>query len=75
MSGMMLGLVGAGILLFFAAPLISRALVRGGDPTGLARIIQVVAVILMVVALVFRPHSDETAAFPPPPDLMDEPAR
>ena len=70
----MLGMIGAGIVLFFAAPMIGRAVVRGGDPTGLARIIQVVAVVLMVVALLFRPHSTETAAFPPSPDMVDQPA-
>lgn len=76
MFGLMLGLVGAGILLFFAAPAIARVLVgREGDPMGTARIIQVVAVILMLGALLIRPHSNETAAFPPPPDMMEDSAR
>ena len=68
MSGLMLVLVGAGIALFIGAPAIARLLVRGGDPVGTTRVIQVVAVVLMVSALFLRPHSDETAAFPPPPD-------
>lgn len=62
-----LGVVG--IALFLAARLIARIVVGGnGDPTGLTRVIQGVAVILVVVALVFRPYQEETAAFPPPPD-------
>jgi hypothetical protein len=62
----------AGIALLLSAPLIARAAVgREGDPTGLTRIIQGLAVVLLIVALVFRPHQDETAAFPPPPDAVE----
>ena len=65
----MIVLVAAGIALFIGAPLIARLVVGGeGDRVGLTRIIQVVAVVLLIGALFLRPHSDETAAFPPPPD-------
>lgn len=65
----MIVLVAAGIALFIGAPLVARLVVgREGDPVGTTRIIQVVAVILLIGALFLRPHSDETAAFPPPPD-------
>jgi uncharacterized membrane protein YtjA (UPF0391 family) len=67
--GLMIGMIAAGLLLFLAAPLIARAVVgSAGDPVGITRILQVIGVLLMVVALVFRPHSPDTAAFPPPPD-------
>lgn len=66
---LMIALAVLGIALLVAAPLIARAVVgRDGDPTGLTRLIQGLAVVLLVVALVFRPHQSETAAFPPPPD-------
>jgi hypothetical protein len=65
---LMLVLALAGIALFIAAPVVARLLVRGADPVGATRIIQVVAVVLLIGALFLRPHSDETAAFPPPPD-------
>jgi hypothetical protein len=66
---LMIGMIGVGLVLFLAAPLIARAVVRGrGDPVGITRILQVVGVILMFAALIFRPHSPDTAAFPPPPD-------
>ena len=69
MFGLMLVLVGAGIALFIAAPLVARMIVgRAGDPVGTTRVIQVVAVVLLIGALFLRPHNDETAAFPPPPD-------
>ena len=72
MFGVMLALVGLGIVLFLAAPLIGRLIVgREGDPVGITRVVQVIAVVLMVGALLIRPHSDETAAFPPPPDMVD----
>ncbi len=71
--GLMLGLGALGIVLLLAAPLMARLVVgRGGDPGGATRIFQVLAVILLVVALLVRPHQDETAAFPPPPDAVGE---
>lgn len=76
MPGLMLILIAAGLALFLAAPVLGRLIVgRQGDPVGVTRIVQVVAVVLMVSALVFRPHRDDTAAFPPPPDLMGDSAR
>ena len=73
MFGLMIVLVAAGIALLVGAPVIARLVVgRDGDRVGLTRIIQVVAVVLLVAALFLRPHSDETAAFPPPPDLPPE---
>ncbi|HEX6069109.1 MAG TPA: hypothetical protein VFZ18_04780 [Longimicrobiaceae bacterium] len=66
---LMIGLGILGIALLLAAPLLARAVIgREGDPTGLTRIIQGLAVVLLIIALVFRPHRSETAAFPPPPD-------
>lgn len=68
----MIVLAVAGIALLIAAPALARLLVGGhGDPIGLTRIIQVIAVALLLVALLVRPHSDETAAFPPPPDQRE----
>ena len=76
MFGLMIVLVVAGIALFIGAPLVARLLVgRGGDPVGTTRIIQVIAVVLLIGALFLRPHSDETAAFPPPPDTPARDAR
>lgn len=58
-----------GIALLLAAPVLAKLVVgRDGDPMGITRILQVVAVVLLLMALLFRPHQDETAAFPPPPD-------
>ena len=59
----------AGIALLLAAPVLAKLVVgREGDPMGITRILQVLAVVLLLLALLFRPHQDETAAFPPPPD-------
>lgn len=67
--GIMIGLGVLGIALLLVAPLIARAMVgRDGDPTGTTRVLQGIAVVLLLAALLFRPHQDETAAFPPPPD-------
>ena len=74
MLGLMLILIAAGIALFLAAPVIGRLVAGGGDPVAVTRIVQVLAVLLMLVALVFRPHRDDTAAFPPPPDLVADSA-
>lgn len=67
--GMMLGFGALGIVLLIAAPFMARLVVgRDGDPAGTTRIFQGLAVILLIAALLVRPHQDETAAFPPPPD-------
>jgi hypothetical protein len=72
MLGLMLVLGGLGIILLFTAPLLARLAVgANGDPVGLKRIIWVVAAVLLLIAIVIRPHSDETAAFPPSPDQVD----
>lgn len=64
---MVLGVLGVALLL--AAPLLARLVVgRDGDPGGATRIFQIIAVVLLIAALLFRPHQDETSAFPPPPD-------
>ena len=69
---LMLVLGGLGLLLLFTAPLLARLAVGAkGDPVGLKRIIWVVAAALLLIAVVIRPHSDETAAFPPSPDQVD----
>ncbi|MEX2582724.1 MAG: hypothetical protein WD766_05600 [Gemmatimonadota bacterium] len=58
-----------GIALLLSAPLLARLVVgRQGDPVGLTRIIQVVAVALLVGALFARPRNLDTTAVPPPPD-------
>lgn len=66
---LMIGLGGLGVLLLLTAPFLARLIVgRDGDSAGYTRIFQVLAVVLLVAALLFRPHQNETAAFPPPPD-------
>ena len=72
----MILLIVLGVLLLLTAPFLGRLLAgSGGDPVGITRIVLVVAAVLLLVALFIRPHSDETAAFPPPPDLIEENAR
>jgi hypothetical protein len=72
MLGLMLFVGGLGLLLLFTAPLLARLAVgTKGDPVGLKRIIWVVAAALLLIAIVIRPHNDETAAFPPSPDQVD----
>lgn len=70
---LMAGLVAAGLALLLGGRLIARMVVGGdGDPMGLTRILWALGALLLIAALVVRPHSDETAAFPPPPDVMEE---
>jgi uncharacterized membrane protein YdcZ (DUF606 family) len=58
----------AGILLFCGGPLLARLVRRGGDPAALARLLQIVGILLMIAALLVRPQSPATAAFPRTPD-------
>lgn len=70
---LMIGLAALGVLLLLVAPLLGRLIVgREGDPIGITRILQGVAVVILLAALLFRPHQEETAAFPPPPDMTGE---
>lgn len=69
----MIGLAALGVILLVVAPFLARLIVgREGDPIGITRILQGVGVILLLGALLFRPHQEETAAFPPPPDMTGE---
>jgi amino acid transporter len=68
MTMMMIGLVVLALVLLFAAPALARLVIRDRDPVALTRMIQVVAIILLVVALLVSPRSPESTAFPPPPE-------
>ena len=74
----MLLLGGLGLLLLLGAPLLARLVVGAeGDPVGLKRIFWVIAAALLLLALLARPHNDQTSAFPPSPDQREgtSPAR
>lgn len=75
MFALMVLLAGAGIFLVFGAPLVARVFLRGRDPVGLTRVLQLVGIALLVVALLVRPHNNETAVFKPPPDAPADSAR
>ncbi len=61
----------AGVALLVSAPFIGRvARGRGKDAVALTRILQLVAIALLVVALLARPSNPETTAVPPPPDAV-----
>ncbi len=65
----MLSLAVAGFVLLLGAPLIARVFSgRKGDPVGLTRILQVIAIGLLIAALLAMPYNPETTAIPPPPD-------
>ena len=69
MFGLMVGLVALGVALLFGGRFLARAIVgKDGDPEGTTRVCQVIGALLLIAALFLRPYSDETAAFPPPPD-------
>lgn len=68
MATLTIGLAVLGLVLLFAAPLLARLLMRGGEPVALTRGIQLFAAALLVIALLVRPHNPDTAAFPPSPD-------
>ena len=59
----------AGLALLLTAPWIARVVNRRGqDSVGLTRILQVIAVVLLIGALFARPRNLATTAVPPPPD-------
>lgn len=66
MSMVMVGLLALGLLLLFASPWLARLITRGGDAGGLTRILQAVALIILVVALLTMPRSPQSTAFPEP---------
>jgi hypothetical protein len=68
----MIVLAVAGITLLLTAPLLARVILgRKRDPIALVRMIQLIAVGLLVAALFSRPYNRETTAVPPPPDAPD----
>jgi uncharacterized membrane protein YdcZ (DUF606 family) len=69
---LMLLLVLAGLALLLGGPLLARLYTRGEDATGLARILQGVGILLLIAALLVRPHNPENSAFPPPPEEFIE---
>jgi hypothetical protein len=65
----MILLLAAGVSLLIGAPMIARIVAgRGSDPVGLTRVLQLVAVALLIAAIFARPYNPDTAAIPPPPD-------
>lgn len=52
-------------------PLIRKLLSGNNDPGALAHLVRLAGMFLLVGAIVFRPHNYETAAFPPPPDMLE----
>jgi hypothetical protein len=69
---LMVVLAVAGLLLLVSAPFLARLLTRGHDPVGMTRILLAVAVVLLVAALLVRPHNEATAVFKPPPDAPED---
>ena len=64
---LMIALGTIGIVLILGAPALVRLTnQRFGDAVPLTRMIQVVGIVFLLLAILLRPHSDETAAFPPP---------
>ena len=56
-----------GLLLFCGGPLLARWMLKDSpDPVGLGRLLQLLGVLMIVIAVVSRPHNPATAAFPPP---------
>jgi hypothetical protein len=61
-----------GLLLFCGGPVLARWIVKDArDPMGTARVLQLVGILLLVIAVVLRPHNPATAAFPPPQGVAD----
>src|SRR5690606_16690836 len=63
MPTLTIGLAVVGLALLFGAPLLARLVLRRADTVALTRILQAVAVVLLLGALLVRPHNPETAAF------------
>jgi hypothetical protein len=67
MLELMIALGTLGLLLLFGGPLLARWVLRGSrDPVGMGRLLQLVGILLLVAAVMLRPHNPATAAFPPP---------
>ncbi len=73
-----IALAGIGVGLLLAGPLLARMVVGrrpgGGDPVGMARVLQALAVVLLVTALLLR-SGHKVSAFGPAPDEAGETAR
>lgn len=68
MSTLTLVLLALGLILLFAAPWITRMVIQDRDSVALTRIIQAVALVILVMALLLWPREPESTAFPPPPE-------
>ncbi len=71
MVTLMLALALPGLVMLLAGHWIARLVVRKGDRIALARVLQLVGILLLVAALLARPRNPQTAAFPPPPDAAE----
>lgn len=61
----------AGLALLITAPVLAKAVVgRERDPMAITRVLQILAVALLVGALFARPYNPETAAVPPSPNAQ-----
>lgn len=66
---LMLLLVVIGLGLLVGSPWLAPRVLRGeGDRTGLVRVLQAVGIVLLLLALLVRPHTPGVSAFPTPPD-------
>lgn len=75
MATLTIGLGVLGLVLLFTAPLLARLIMRRGEAVALTRGLQLLAAVLLLLALLVRPHNPETAAFPPSPDEMENEER
>lgn len=73
MLTLMLGMAGMGLALLGGGAVLTRQRRRrGSDPVAVARVLQALGAALLVGALLVRPYNPDTAAFPPPPDQLEE---
>ncbi len=74
-----IALAAVGLALLIGGPLLARMVVGrrpgGGDPVGLARVLQVLAVVLLAASLLLRSGGKGPSAFGPPPGEQGETAR